>query len=89
MTDEPRNDVRSDFGTDRVDASGQPLDVDEVAPPEQAPMDDAAGGPQADPGTDWAAEIEGARRARTAWARWCTDVAAERAADVVEQVARG
>lgn len=44
---------------------------------------------QADPGTDWAAEIEGARRARTAWARWGTDVAAERAADVVEQVARG
>ena len=41
-------DDRSDFATDRVDASGQPLDTEQVLPPEQAPMDDAAGGPDAD-----------------------------------------
>jgi len=40
-------DDRKDFATDRVDASGQPLGL-ELAPPEQPPMDDAAGGPDAD-----------------------------------------
>ena len=41
-------DDRSEFATDRVDASGQPLDVAQVVPPEQAPKDEAAGGPDAD-----------------------------------------
>jgi len=40
-------DDRTAFATDRVDASGQPIEG-EVMPPEQAPMDDAAGGPDAD-----------------------------------------
>jgi len=40
-------DDRTAFATDRVDASGQPL-AGEVSPPEQVPMDDAAGGPDAD-----------------------------------------
>jgi hypothetical protein len=38
---------RRDAPTELVDATGQPLDV-EVLPPEQPPMDDAAGGPDAD-----------------------------------------
>ena len=42
------SDQRSDFATDRVDASGQPLGSEGVLPPEQAPMDDAASGPDAD-----------------------------------------
>jgi hypothetical protein len=40
-------DNRRDVPIERVDATGQPLDG-EVLPSEQPPMDDAAGGPDAD-----------------------------------------
>ena len=35
--------------TSEVDASGQPLDPDQIDAPQPAPMDDAAGGPTATP----------------------------------------
>ena len=34
-----------DYPTGPVDASGEPIDLEQVLPPEQPPMDDAAGGP--------------------------------------------
>lgn len=44
---------------------------------------------QADPRTDWAAEVEAARRGGGRWDEWGTRGAAERAARVVEEVAGG
>lgn len=43
-----------------VDTLGEPLGEEQLLPPEQAPMDPAAGGPQADPdpGIDSAATEE-------------------------------
>jgi len=38
----------ADCPTGEVDATGEPLGTEQVAPPQQAPMDDAAGGPQVD-----------------------------------------
>lgn len=42
----------ADFPVGPVDASGEPLGMEQVLPPEQPPMDDASGGPQADPDED-------------------------------------
>ena len=50
MTDD--RGAAGDYPVGPVDASGEPLGDEQVLPPEQVPMDDAAGGPQADPGTD-------------------------------------
>jgi len=36
------------FPTGEVDTAGQPLATEQVMPPQQAPMNDAAGGPQTD-----------------------------------------
>jgi hypothetical protein len=51
MTDDRQQ--AADYPVGPVDASGEPLGEEQVLPPEQPPMDDAAGGPQAesDPGT--------------------------------------
>lgn len=48
MTDERQN----ASAPDPVDASGQPIDPEQVIPPEQPPMDDASGGPTVDPDDD-------------------------------------
>ena len=44
--------IDPDLPIGNVDASGEPLDVDQLIHPEQPPMDDAAGGPQADDRSD-------------------------------------
>lgn len=49
MTDQRPDDLS--FPTGEVDTTGQPLDTEQVMPPQQVPMDDAAGGPQADDDT--------------------------------------
>jgi hypothetical protein len=56
MTDD--REQAAEYPVGPVDASGEPLGEEQLIPPEQPPMDDAAGGPQAerdrgasDPGT--------------------------------------
>lgn len=44
---------------------------------------------QADPGTDWASEVTAARHAPTGWSRWGTTGGPQRAAELIEEVARG
>ena len=47
MTD--RAPEAADYPIGPIDISGEPVGEEQVLPPEQPPMDDAAGGPQADP----------------------------------------
>ena len=48
MSDQ-RSDDQEPMTTAQVDASGQPIDPDQIDAPQPAPMDDAAGGPTATP----------------------------------------
>lgn len=45
-------DPRTETPIGPIDASGQPLDVERIIPPEQPPMDDAAGPQTEDVATD-------------------------------------
>lgn len=45
-------DQRTPISTGNVDATGQPLGAEQVLAPQQAPMDDDVGGPDADAGDE-------------------------------------